>query len=198
MPGHENQSRIPTRSALSSIAQARQDSDLVLTNQGSARVWPLIASHQLDFHFNPSTMGGVIPLGLGLAIAQPHRKVIVLTGDGSLLMSLGSLVSAVAADCPNLSVILLDNRIYDVTGGQKTAATALNVKFDDMARSVGFATVESCADEKTWQSQAKSFLQQEGPSFCWLKVDPGLPDDMQTRQEPMPQQLERIRRELTQ
>lgn len=195
-PTDSDTQRIPTRSALSTIAAARQDTDLVLTNQGSSRVWPLIASHPLDFHFNPSTMGGVIPLALGFALAQPQRRIIVLTGDGSLLMSPGSLVSVMAAGCRNLSVILLDNKIYDVTGGQHTAASHLDVRFDDMARSIGFPVVEACTDARIWQTLAAEFLQQQGPSFCWLKVDPALPEDMKTRQEPMPQQLQRIRREL--
>lgn len=186
------------RSALSTIADVRQDTDLVLTNQGSARVWPLLASHPLDFHFNPSTMGGVIPMALGLALAQPQRRVIALSGDGSLLMSLGSLVTVMSSGCTNLSVILLDNNIYDVTGGQNTAASHLDVRYDEMARSIGFPVVEACDDSAAWKQLAPDFLQQKGPSFCWLKVEPALPEDMKTSQEPMPSQLARIRRELPQ
>lgn len=141
-------------------------------------------------------MGGVIPMALGLALAQPDRQVIALVGDGSLLMNLGTLVTVIAAKCRNLKVILLDNGLYEVTGGQHTAASQLNLRYDDLARSIGFRTVEACSDEDTWQAQAGDFLAQDGPSFCWLKVAPALPDDMQTVQEPMPQQLERIQKHL--
>jgi len=197
MQPNKHMSRIPFREALHAIAAARQDTDVVITNQGSSRVWPLIATHPLDFHFNPSTMGGAIPLATGLALAQPQRQVIVLSGDGSLLMNMGALVSSVAARCQNLTVILLDNDLYDVTGGQKTAATDVNVRFDDVARSIGFETVSSYRDSAVWQNDAQSVLQSDGPRFCWLKVAAALPDDMKTAADPMPEQLARIRNALT-
>ena len=192
----DGQTPIAVRSALRSIAAARDDSGLVFTHQGSARVWPLVADHPLDFHFNPSTMGGVIPMALGMALAQPDRQVIALVGDGSLLMNLGSLVTATAAECRNLKVILLDNRRYEVTGGQHTVASRLEIRYDDLARSIGFRTADAYSDADTWQARAGDFLAQDGPSFCWLKVAPALPDDMQTVQEPMAQQLERIQKQL--
>ena len=133
--------QISVRESLTVLARARQDRDLILTSMGSSRVWPLIENHRLDFHFNPSTMGGAIPLAVGVALAQPQRSVIVLSGDGSLLMSLGALVTVVSAGCTNLSIILMDNGIYDVTGGQKTAAGDTNVRFAELARSIGFETV---------------------------------------------------------
>jgi sulfopyruvate decarboxylase subunit beta len=196
MQQQKDRLRIPFRDALRAIADVRQDSDVVITNQGSARVWPLIATHTLDFHFNPSTMGGAIPLATGLALAQPQRQIIVLSGDGSLLMSMGSLVSSVAARCRNLSVVLLDNDRYDVTGGQDTAATHLNVRFDDMARSVGFESVSSYCDASSWRQDAQSVLQSNGPRFCWLKVESAVHEDLMTPAEPMRDQLARIHNAL--
>jgi thiamine pyrophosphate-dependent acetolactate synthase large subunit-like protein len=156
---NQSDSRIPFRQALQTLVTARQDSDVIVTNQGSSRVWPLIENHSLDFHFNPSTMGGAISLALGIALAQPQRRVIVLSGDGSLLMNPGSLVSVIASRSQNLSVILLDNDLYDVTGGQKTAASDLDVRFDDIARSIGFNTVAAYRDAESWKSNAVGFLQ---------------------------------------
>ncbi|MCH2213254.1 MAG: thiamine pyrophosphate-dependent enzyme [Fuerstiella sp.] len=195
---HNTVSRIPLRESLSTLAGTRLDSDVVVTNMGASRVWPLIENHRLDFHFNPSTMGGVIPLAMGIALARPQRRVIVVSGDGSLLMSLGSLVSVTAAGCSNLSVILLDNGIYDVTGGQKTAAADAGVRFDMMARSVGFESVSTFDDADSWQNAAAGFLSEKGPGFCWLKVAPALSEDMMTQQEPMNKQIERLRTELEQ
>ena len=195
---HDNTtcSPIPFRQSLATLANARRDEDIVITNMGSSRVWPLIEHHRLDFHFNPSTMGGAIPLAMGIALAQPKRTVIALSGDGSLLMSLGSLVSVVSARCTNLLIILMDNGVYDVTGGQKTAASDSNVRFDDIARSIGFKTVVAFQDSRSWHDQAVSFLQSGGPGFCWLKVEPARPEDMKTRQEPLRHQIDRVRREL--
>ena len=192
----DSNSRIPLRDALTTLADARQADDVVITNQGSSRVWPLVAQHPLDFHLNPSTMGGAIPFGLGIALAQPEREVIVLTGDGSLLMSMGSLVTVIATGCANLTIILLDNNIYDVTGGQKTAASDLKMDYLALARSVGFPTVAGFSDTDAWNSAVSDFLQSRGPRWAWLRVDPALPDDMKTRQEPIEDQLARIRREL--
>ncbi len=196
LSGDITESRIPFRQSLTTLAGARRDSDIVVTNMGSSRVWPLIENHPLDFHFNPSTMGGGIPLAMGIALAQPQRHVITLSGDGSLLMSMGSLVSVIAAECNNLSIILMDNGVYDVTGGQKTAASDSNVNFDDLARSIGFQNVAAFCDSESWQAGATKFLESDGAGFCWLRVEPAEPDDMKTRQEPMPLQLDRIRREL--
>ena len=193
---NDSGSRIPLRDALSTLADARYVESIVVTNQGSSRVWPLVAQHPLDFHFNPSTMGGVIPLGLGLALAQPEREVIVLTGDGSLLMSLGSPVTAMAAGCTNLSIILLDNNIYDVTGGQKTAASNLEIDYLKLAHSLGFPTVAGFCDAESWNTRVSGFLQSPGPRWAWLRVDPALPDDMKTVQEPMQDQLARLRQAL--
>ena len=193
---NESNSRIPLRDALTTLAEARQADDLVITNQGSSRVWPLIAEHPLDFHLNPSTMGGAIPLGLGIALAQPDRHVITLTGDGSLLMSMGSLVTVMATGCENLTTVLLDNKVYDVTGQQKTAASELNIDYLALARSIGFPTVVGFSDSTSWNKAVRDFLQSTGPRFAWVRVDPALPEDMKTKQEPMKDQLARLHREM--
>ena len=111
-------------------------------------------------------------------------------------MSLGSLVSVAATVCTNLTIVLLDNNIYDVTGGQKTAASDLHIDFGDMARSIGYKSVASFDESRAWQSAARDCLWSAGPRFVWLKVAPALPDDMKTKQEPIQDQLDRVRREL--
>ena len=187
-----NPSRIPLRDALKTLADARQPGDVVITNQGSSRVWPLIAEHPLDFHFNPSTMGGAIPFAVGLALAKPARNVMVLTGDGSLLMSLGSLVTVIGAKCTNLTIVLLDNQIYDVTGGQKTVASNLAVNYEEMARSIGYPSVGTYQASEEWKAAAAQALQATGPRFIWLRVEPALRADMGTVQEPIADQMARV------
>ena len=110
---------IPLPAALQTLVDARQDDQVVVTSMGATREWPKLSQHPLDFHYVPSTMGGVVPLGLGLAMSQPQRGVFVFVGDGSLVMSLGCLISVAANPVENLTVILLDNGVYEVTGGQK-------------------------------------------------------------------------------
>ena len=117
---------IPVVAALRVLADLCCDDQIVVTNQGSSRIWPKLRRRSLDFHYNPSTMSGAIPLALGLALAQPQREVLAISGDGSLLMSLGSLVTVVGSGVTNLTVVLLDNGIYEVTGGQETPAARVD------------------------------------------------------------------------
>src|SRR3954447_5482887 len=82
-------------------------------------------------------MGGAAMVGLGVAIGQPDRKVLVVTGDGEMLMGLGSLATIGAQRPANLSIVVLDNEMYGETGRQQTH-TALGVDLSAVARACGF------------------------------------------------------------
>src|SRR5439155_23105294 len=91
---------------------------LVLTTMSSARGWGGVSTRpELDLPIS-GAMGKASSVGLGLALAQPSRKVIVLDGDGSLLMNLGSLVTIGGMAPKNLIVVVCQNGVYEVTGGQ--------------------------------------------------------------------------------
>src|SRR2546423_7588499 len=113
-------SRIPLVSALEVLLRLRTD-QVVVTTMGSAREWPRLSNHPLDFHYIPSAMGQAPSIGLGLALSQPAREVIVFTGDGSLLMNLGCLATLAASGAKNLTLVALDNGVYEVTGGPQNA-----------------------------------------------------------------------------
>jgi sulfopyruvate decarboxylase subunit beta len=162
---------MPVIAALQVLIDLRQDNQIVLTNQASARIWPSLHRHPLDFHYNPSTMGGAIPLALGLAMAQPRRQVLVVSGDGALLMNLGSLVTVAGSGVTNLTVVVLENGLYEVTGGQKTPAAGTAVDFAGLARAAGFASARSFADLKDWQGRAMESLSLPGPRFISLEVE---------------------------
>jgi thiamine pyrophosphate-dependent acetolactate synthase large subunit-like protein len=184
---------MPVVDALQVLADLCRDDQIVVTNQGSARIWPKLRSRALDFHYNPSTMGGAIPLGLGLALAQPGREVVVVSGDGSLLMSLGSLVTVVSASATNLSIVLLDNGMYEVTGGQQTPATPA-VDYGGLARAAGFPSVSDFNQLKPWQAGAADALRQPGPRFVRLAVGPAPEDYLRFPTPPMADQLAGLRR----
>jgi thiamine pyrophosphate-dependent acetolactate synthase large subunit-like protein len=158
-------------SALEHLRDRRRDHEIVISNQTSARLWPRLSDHPLDFNYNPSTMGGAVPFGVGLALAQPDREVIVLSGDGSLLMSLGCLVTTVACGATNMSILLLDNGIYEVTGGQKTAAADVEVDYAGMATAAGYNSVRNFETLSDWRSNCESFLAAAGPRFARLAVE---------------------------
>src|SRR5437667_10713078 len=104
------------RQALEVVLPYR-DERIVVTTMSSAGIWPQLSNAPLDFAYIPSAMGHGPSLGLGLALAQPKRGVIVLNGDGCTLMSLGNLVT-LAHHPADVYVIILDNGHYEVTGGQ--------------------------------------------------------------------------------
>src|SRR2546421_10256526 len=107
--------------ALSVLARHRGDR-VVVTTMTSVGVWPSLSDAPLDFAYIPSAMGHGPALGLGLALAQPQRGVIVVNGDGCTLMNLGCLVT-LAHHPANVYLLIMDNQLYEVTGGQTTAGT---------------------------------------------------------------------------
>ncbi len=107
------------RQALEAIVPHRGER-IVVSTMSSAGIWPMLSNSPFDFAYIPSAMGHGPSLGLGLALAQPKRGVIVLNGDGCALMSLGNLVT-LAHHPANIHVLILDNGHYEVTGGQAHA-----------------------------------------------------------------------------
>src|SRR5437879_13922020 len=107
------------RQALEPIAANRGDR-VVVTTMGSAGIWPALSDSPRDFHYLPSSMGQGVPLALGMCLAKPRLPVVVLVGDGGLLMNLGCLVTAAQFTVP-LTILLIDNGLYEVTGGQPVA-----------------------------------------------------------------------------
>jgi sulfopyruvate decarboxylase subunit beta len=124
----------------------------------------------LDFIYVPSSMGEAPSLALGLALAQPARRVIACSGDGSLLMNLGALVT-IAAEAPkNLVVIVFDNGVYEVTGAQPVPGRA--VDYAAIARASGIGIVHRYSSIDEWRANAKGALSASGPVVVVLKVAP--------------------------
>src|SRR3954453_6002237 len=152
--------------ALTVLARHRGER-IVLTSMTSAGVWPALSDTGLDFAYIPSAMGHAPALGLGLALAQPEHGVIVLNGDGCTLMSLGCLVT-LAANPAAVYLLIMDNELYEVTGGQRTAGTG-HVDFAGMARAAGIARVYTFDSVETWSAGAAEALSGPGPVVGWLK-----------------------------
>jgi thiamine pyrophosphate-dependent acetolactate synthase large subunit-like protein len=116
-------------------------------------------------------MGMVSSMGLGLAVAQPGRKVVVLDGDGSLLMNLGSLATIAAMAPKNLIHVVWDNEQYQLTGGQ-TTHTGRGTDLAGMARAAGYKQVAVPRDEDEFEKIIVEALDSDGPTFVWAKVAP--------------------------
>ncbi len=153
---------------------ARRTDEIVVTTMTATLQWPLVSQHPLDFDFLAFGMGHAADFGLGLALARPERKVIVLKGDGSLLMNLGSLVTIGRHGPPNLLVLLLENRSYEMTGGQELASGA---DFIALARGAGIEKTERIEDLPGFEEAADRLLTEPGPHFVVVPI---------TNSEPLP------------
>ena len=128
------------RQALEVVA-AHRGGRIVVTTMTAIGVWAELSDSALDFAYIPSAMGHAPALGLGLSLAQPERGVIVVNGDGCMLMNLGNLVT-LAAHPANIYLLIMDNGLYEVTGGQPVAG-ASRTDFAGLARSAGISRVYS-------------------------------------------------------
>ncbi|MSU72907.1 MAG: thiamine pyrophosphate-binding protein [Opitutus sp.] len=162
------------------LARVRGDA-VVVTTMAAVRAWGRHSTSELDFASADSAMGHAADLALGLALARPERRVICLNGDGSMLMSLGTLVTVVDSGARNLVLFVLENRTYEITGNQAVPGAG-QVDFAALARGAGFkrtyvfATADKCAAR-----MAEAFAG-EGPVLVVAHVAPG--DDRPLRRGP--------------
>ncbi len=186
---------MPLRAALKVFKAVRKD-EVVLTTMGPAREWAAISRHPLDFCHIPSCMGHTSAIGLGLALAQPQRQVIVLNGDGSMLMSLGNLVTIAAAGAKNLTLVVCDNGVYEVTGRQRTPGGPLD--YVGLARAAGIAYAWRFDELPAWRDGVRDVLASLGPRFVHLRVEPAWQEqDLAVPlREPITAQIARLREHL--
>lgn len=116
-------------------------------------------------------MGAATMMGLGLALAQPQRRVLVATGDGELLMNVGALATIAVLNPPNLSILCVDNGHYGETGYQ-LSHTSLGVDLEQMAIGAGIHTTRTVENETQIAAAARILRQGNGTSFVLLKVAP--------------------------
>lgn len=133
--------------------------------------WPQVSRNpDLDLMFSGS-MGKASSVGLGLALACSDKKIIVLDGDGSLLMNLGSLVTIANMAPPNLIHFVFENNVYHITGGQPIPC-ADKINFTGFAMAAGYANVYEFEDLEILQVNIESVFNQIGPTFICLKIVP--------------------------
>ena len=181
------------RDALEVLALQRRD-QVVISTMGSIAIWPSLSSSPRDFHYIPSSMGQAVPLGLGLCLARPGLSAIVLVGDGGLLMNLGCMVTAAQYPVP-LRILLINNALYEVTGGQPVA-NAGRTDFAALARGAGIGRVYSCATRAAWEAVVAEALDGNGPVFVELKVQGEYGKSTPAPPRPMAEQITRLQEAL--
>ena len=116
------------------------------------------------------SMGLACPIALGVALAQPQRRVIALEGDGSLLMQLGSLTTIAMLKPANLTIVVMDNSAYQITGAQPTT-TAHGADLAAIARGAGLANSNWADDEADFEQLLHAALAQAGPNLIAARID---------------------------
>lgn len=157
------------------VRDRRGPTDVVVSSMGNAREWMALGPlHELDLVLVPSAMGHATSMGLGLALAQPARRVIVLSGDGSLLMNLGSLVTIAATAPANLVVVVFVNGVYEITGAQPVPGPANLDALDyaAMARASGIRSVFEWESQAAWEEGLAEAMAAPGPAVVVLHVAP--------------------------
>ena len=139
-------------------------------------------------------MGHAPALGLGLALAHPERGAIVINGDGCTLMSLGCLVT-LANHPAEVFVLIMDNGLYEVTGGQAHAGAG-HVDYAGMARAAGIRRAYAFDTLEAWQRGAAEALAGPGPVVVHLKVEGRLGQKTPKPPRPLAEQLRRLREAL--
>jgi thiamine pyrophosphate-dependent acetolactate synthase large subunit-like protein len=180
------------REALEVLACHRAEK-AVVTTMTAAGIWPELSDTPLDFAFIPSAMGHGPGLALGLALGS-GRGVICVHGDGGTLMNLGCLVT-LANNPADVWLVILDNGLYEVTGGQKVAGAG-RTDFAGMARAAGIGRVWRCETLEEWRSAAPEALAGDGPAVIVLSVEGRLGQKTPKPPRPMAEQIARLRAAL--
>ena len=155
------------REVVKAILDRRGDA-LVVTGLGSSCYDAGVYDHPNTFYLW-GAMGAAAMIGLGLALAQPSRRVVVITGDGEMLMGLGSLATIGAQKPANLSIVVLDNELYAETGMQPTH-TARGVDLAGMAKAAGFTVAETVRDIGGLETAVEQIYGTKGTAFFDVKV----------------------------
>ena len=146
--------------------------EIVLASYSAAVEWNLIKARALNY-FSIGAMGLASSHALGLALGRPDKRVVVLDGDGSLLMNLGSLVTIAAAAPRNLVHFVCQNGIYEANGGHPIPNP--KVDFAAMARSAGYAHCHEFSELASFEQQVGLVLGERGPVFATLHVERSYP-----------------------
>lgn len=164
--------RLDRRAAVARLLRDRGEA-VVVSGLG-APTWDVAAlgDHPRNFPLW-GAMGGCVPMALGLALARPDTPVIAVTGDGEMMMGLGSLAVVAQQAPPNLAVIVLDNGEYGETGAQR-AHTADGADLAALARAAGIPDATEVHDDPALEALARRLpVASAGPLFACVKIAPG-------------------------
>lgn len=157
--------------AIQALAATLDPADLVICCNGMiGRELYTHAERKRNFYMIGS-MGLGLSIGLGLAIAQPKKRVIVLDGDGNVLMGLNALASAASERPPNLIHVVLDNHAHASTGGQRTISN--EIRLESVAGAIGYRATHRAENAEGFEASLRAARFQPGPVMVLAVVEPG-------------------------
>ena len=166
----ERPNLLERRSVVTQLLAERKEAIVVGGLGASTYDIAAAGDHDRNFYLW-GAMGGAVMIGLGVALAQPQLPVVVITGDGEMLMGMGSLATVGLQKPGNLTIIVLDNEVYGETGGQ-ASHTAGNVDLVGVARACGISDAHSISTMADVEAFAPSMQDvSSGPRFASIKID---------------------------
>ncbi|MDU8944116.1 thiamine pyrophosphate-dependent enzyme [Ovoidimarina sediminis] len=162
---------LPRDEALKALIPHVRDDDIVVAVYQTCFDWLVLNPRPLNY-VSVGAMGQASSHGLGLALANPDRRVIVLDGDGSLLMNLGSLVTIANAGVTNLYHFLAANGVYEVNGAHPLPGAG-RADFSSMASTAGYRGAHRYADLDQFTQALPQILDAAGPQFVMMEIHGG-------------------------
>jgi len=162
------------RQAVPALIARHQDFLIVTGLAGTSRDIAALTDDGAHTYTMAGAMGGASMIGLGLALARPDKRVLVVTGDGELLMNVGSLATIAFLNPPNLSIVCVDNGHYGETGYQRSH-TSLGVDLERIAAASGIKRTVAIEQESELAAGARLIREGNGASFVLLRVKPTEP-----------------------
>ncbi len=152
------------------VFAAHRGDAIVISGRGGKH-WIEISDTVMDIPLGDPAMGGHAGFGLGLALAQPNKRVVLFDSEGDILMSLGQLPTIAEQAPANFYHFILDNEVYATTGGQPVPGSKL-VDYAGFAKAAGYPTAVNITELDDFKRQLPGLLATQGPVFASLKVFP--------------------------
>lgn len=154
--------------AIGAVLDLLTDQPVIICNGFPSREAQKIADRPTHFYMIGS-MGVAAAIGLGVALSKPRKTVVILDGDGNVLMGMGTLATVGALKPKNFIHVVLDNEVYGSTGNQPTISNV--VRLEQIAKAAGYVNVERVLEREDLVYEFKDMLRKDGPSMLLVKVN---------------------------
>ena len=180
---HAPKFELDRRKAVPALIGNHEDFLIVSGLAGTSKDMASLTGDAANLYTMAGAMGAATAMGLGLALAQPDRRVLAITGDGELLMNVGTLATISVLNPSNLSIVCVDNGHYGETGYQKSH-TSRGVDLEQIAIGAGIKMTCTIEGEKDLAAGSQLLRETNGTSFVLLRVSPEAPPAVKRLLEP--------------